>query len=139
MLKVYMDNFFGMDFANNLIFFHSKFHPYWQVQLLIFWEYICCPFNDAKQDHGKVLKIISFQVDINKGAISLTQLSVNDILEKIDIFLATANHHPCLHEWQKLAGHLNWLLNVLPWGCLALSAIYQKIAGKVQASSPVPL
>jgi hypothetical protein len=31
---------------------------------------------------------------------------------------------------QRLAGHLNWVLNVLPWGRPAISSLYQKMSGK---------
>jgi hypothetical protein len=42
-----------------------------------------------------------------------------------------------LRDWQRLAGHLNWLLNVLPWGRPALSELYHKISGKSQPSRGV--
>jgi hypothetical protein len=38
-----------------------------------------------------------------------------------------------------LSGHLNWLLNVLPWGRPALSELYRKISGKHHALAGVPL
>ncbi|KAF8228800.1 hypothetical protein L208DRAFT_1289779 [Tricholoma matsutake] len=46
---------------------------------------------------------------------------------------------PTLHEWQRLAGHLNWLLNVLPWGWPALTELYRKISGKDQSQRRVPI
>ena len=134
-----MDDFFGASLADDLVFFHGKFRPCYQVQLLILWEFISCPYDDVKQEHGKLLKIISFHIDINNGAISLTSSSIANILDEIDAFLATVDCQPHLCEWQKLAGHLNCVLNVLPWGCLALSAIYHKLAGKTLCSSPVPI
>jgi hypothetical protein len=33
----------------------------------------------------------------------------------------------------RLAGHLNWVLNVLPWGCPALSELYRKMRGKLNS------
>lgn len=129
-LHVYMDDFFGWDFANNLIWFHGKLRPKRQVQLLLLWNRITCPYDDKKQEHGEVLKIIGFWVDINRGSISLSPDAVTDILDKITQFLATPNRQPPLREWQKLAGHLNWLLNVLPWGRPALSELYRKMSGK---------
>ncbi|KZP07915.1 hypothetical protein FIBSPDRAFT_679170, partial [Athelia psychrophila] len=71
-----------------------------------------------------------FLVDINAGSISLSPSSVTDILACITIFLATESRAPILRDWQRLAGHLNWLLNVLPWGRPALTELYRKMSGK---------
>ncbi|KAF8236213.1 hypothetical protein L208DRAFT_1529929, partial [Tricholoma matsutake] len=60
----------------------------------------------------------------------LSPHSITDIIKKIHTFLNTPNRSPTLHDWQRLAGHLNWLLNVLPWGHLALTESYQKTSGK---------
>ena len=68
-LHVYMDNF---DFADNLVPYHGWLRPCRQVQLLTFWDEISCPFEDKKQDHGEVLKIIGFFVKINHGTITHT-------------------------------------------------------------------
>jgi hypothetical protein len=38
-----------------------------------------------------------------------------------------------------LAGHLNWLLNVLPWGRPALSELYRKTAGKLHNHAKIYL
>jgi len=129
-LHVYMDNFFGWDFEDNLIMYHGKLWPHQQVQLLLFWEAIHCPFEDKKQECGSILKIISFWVDGNQGSLSLPPTSLIDIIDKINVLLSTPNCKPILCEWQQLAGHLNWLLNVLPWALPALSALYHKTSGK---------
>ncbi|KAJ7150094.1 hypothetical protein C8R43DRAFT_838613, partial [Mycena crocata] len=117
-------------------FLNLPAHPIWQLRqvvivdgvfhivrrlLLILWEAIGCPFEDEKQMHGTILKIIGFEVDINLGSISLTPSSITDIVEKIRIFLSHPGRNPILRDWQRLGGHLNWLLNVLPWGRPALS------------------
>jgi hypothetical protein len=130
-LHVYMDDYFGWDFEGNDVFYHGK--PRRQVQLLILWEHISCPFDDKKQEHGATLKIIGFWVDINLGTISLSPSSITDIINKIKSFLATTGRAPALRDWQRLAGHLNWLLNVLPWGRPALSELYRKMSGKFHA------
>ena len=59
-LHVYMDDYFGWDFEGNNVFYRGKLRPRRQVQLLIFWEHICCSFDDKKQEHGATLKIIGF-------------------------------------------------------------------------------
>jgi len=131
-LHVYMDDFFRWDYDNNLVFDYGHLCPYCQVQLLLLWEYISCPFEDKKQDHGEVLKIIGFFVDINRGTITLTPESIDNVISKIHIFLATLDWQPHLCDWQCLGRHLNWVLNVLPWGRPALSELYWKTSGKTQ-------
>ena len=98
--------------------------------MLLLWEMISCPFEDKKQDHSEVLKIIGFFIDINCGTITLTSESINNILSKIHVFLPTPDRQPCLCEWEHLGRHLNWILNVLPWGRPALSEVYCKTSGK---------
>jgi hypothetical protein len=132
-----MDDFFGWDHASNLIFFRGQWRPKRQVQLLIFWDHIQCPFDDLKQEHGSPLKIIGFWVDINRGTISLSPDSIDEIISKIDSFLSSPSRQQPLREWQRLAGHLNWLLNVLPWGRPALSELYRKISGKTKPSEKI--
>jgi len=129
-LHVYMDDFVGLDFEENEVFYHGKLCPRSQVQLLIFWEFVSCPFEDRKQESGSKLKVIGFWVDANKGSISLDPDSISDIQNRIDIFLKYPLRCPPLRDWQQLAGHLNWLLNVLPWGRPALSELYRKMRGK---------
>jgi hypothetical protein len=41
---------------------------------------------------------------------------------------------PLLRDWQRIAGHINWVLNVLPWGHPALSELYHKNGGKIHSS-----
>ena len=86
-LHIYMDDYFGWDFADNLVWYWGKLHPCHQVQFLLLWESISCPFDDRKQDHGEILKIIGFWVDINAGSISLSPSTMSDIITR----------HPGLH------------------------------------------
>ncbi|KAF8219869.1 hypothetical protein L208DRAFT_1545538, partial [Tricholoma matsutake] len=65
--------------------------------------------------------------------------SVSKVITKIDLFLATPDCSPSLRAWQHLAGHLNWMLNVLPWGRLALTEMYHKISGKAWSHRGIPI
>ena len=129
-LHVYMDDFFGWDFADNLVNYRDKKQSKLQVQLLLLWEFLFCPFENKKQEHGEQLKIIGFWVNINLRTISIPPTTVTEITTKIKEFIKTQNRRPPLREWQRLSGHLNWILNVLPWGCPALSEMYHKMSGK---------
>ena len=125
-----MDEFFRWDFADNLIFFHGMLQSHQQVQLLILREFIGCPFEDQKLEHGNCLKIIGFWVDANCGSISLTHDSITNVISCVNDFLNHPDHCLILRDWQRLGGHLNWLLNVLCWGHPALSEMYWKMGGK---------
>jgi hypothetical protein len=109
------------------------------VQFLLLWELIACPFEDRKQEHRDSLKIIGFWVDINAGSISLSPSAIADVITKIEVFLATPGRSPSLRAWQRLAGHLTWMLNVLPWGCPALTEMYRKISGKTWSHRGIPI
>ncbi|KAJ7706808.1 hypothetical protein B0H17DRAFT_852873, partial [Mycena rosella] len=136
-LFVYMDDFFGWDFLDDLVFYRGKRRPRCQVLLLTLWEFVGCPSEDRKQEHGVTLKIIGFYVDATLGSISLTPESVADILVKIQAFISDVKRQPPLRDWQKLAGHLNWLLNVLPWARPALTERYRKTRGKSHANARI--
>ncbi|KIK66984.1 hypothetical protein GYMLUDRAFT_145806, partial [Collybiopsis luxurians FD-317 M1] len=116
----YMDNFFGWDLKQNLALFHGVHCPKRQIQLLVLWDYISCPYDDAKQDSGVQLKIIGFWVDIAVGSISLTPDSIQVLVTEIKKFLDSPQRQAALRTWQQLAGSLNWSLNVLPWARPAL-------------------
>ncbi|KAG5730697.1 hypothetical protein E4T56_gene4054 [Termitomyces sp. T112] len=101
-----------------------------QARLLVLWDAIGCPWKEKKQEFGEKLKIIGFWVDINQGTITLSEDSAADIVSKIESFIETPSRRPPLRNWQRLAGHLNWLLNVLPWGRPTLTEMYRKMSGK---------
>ncbi|KAG6825883.1 hypothetical protein H0H92_001991 [Tricholoma furcatifolium] len=125
-----MDNFFGWARANSLLCHHGINRPNYQARLLQFWDDIGCPWKPKKQEFGPSLKIIGFFVNINLGTLTLSDDSVDDIVQKTDAFIHTEDRRPPLRHWLRLAGHLNWLLNVLPWGRPALCELYRKTAGK---------
>ena len=125
-----MDDYFSWDFLDNLTLYHGILHPHKQVQLLVLWDFLSCLFEDRKQEHGESLKIIGFWVDPNVGSILLSAETVDDVIGHINTFLDHGSCCPPLQDWQHLAGHLNWLLNVLPWGRPALSELYSKMSGK---------
>lgn len=136
-LHDYMNDFFGWDFKHNLVKFHGQMRPHRQVQLLIFWDLIGCPYDDKKQEHGVTLKIIGFWVDICSGSISLSPDSIDSMITSINEFLAQPK--PPLQNWQHLAAYLNWALNVLPWARPALTELYRKMSSKTIRYKGIPL
>nr|VWO95230.1 N/A [Ganoderma boninense] len=120
-LCVYMDDFYGWDFGDSdyLLFFHG------------------CPYDDEKQLDGQQLKIIGFWVDVISLSITMPPHAVDDAIAAINTFIVTPNRKPHLREWQRLAGHLNWILNAIPLGRPALSSLYRKISGKTKPNASV--
>jgi hypothetical protein len=135
-LHVYMDDFFGWDFSDALIPFRGLSLPRRQVQLLL-WDAISCLYDSEKQLSGEQLKVIGLHIDVNAGTISLDRSSVDGIVDQLDYFLGYPTRRPQLYLWLRIAGSVNWLLNVLPWGKPALSEVYRKISGKTHYSSGV--
>jgi hypothetical protein len=134
-----MDDFFSWDFPDNCIQFHNQLHPQQQIQLLLLWDFISCPYEDKKQEHGTNIKIIGFWVNSLVGSISLPPDSIQDIILKILQFINTSDCQPPLCDWWKLVGHLNWMLNILPWGRLALTELYCKTARKAHSCAKIYL
>jgi hypothetical protein len=80
---------------------------------------------------------LSFWLDAALGSISLSPESITDIIVRVDTFLSRVDRQPPLRDWQKLAGHLNWMLNVLPWARPVLTELYRKMKGKAHANAKV--
>ncbi|KAF6743492.1 hypothetical protein DFP72DRAFT_746989, partial [Ephemerocybe angulata] len=132
---VYMDDFFGIDEDGNLVFYKGRLRPRNQAQLLEFWDFIKCPWEEKKQEFGQCLKIIGLYVDINRGSITLAPDSLEELVAFIDGFLSSPDRKAPLRTWQRLAGYINWALNVLPWGRPGLCEVYRKMSGKSRALS----
>ncbi|KAF5366749.1 hypothetical protein D9758_006543 [Tetrapyrgos nigripes] len=134
-----MDDFFRWDLASNMLYFQGCLRPQQQVLLLIIWEFISGLFEDDKQDHGPMLKIIGFWVDINKGVLTLSPSSIKDLIARVSEFLSIKDRKHPLRSWWHLSGHLNWSLNVLPWARPALSTLYEKMRGKSIPQASIPI
>src|ERR1700678_481601 len=129
-LHDFMDDFFSWAITSDLVFYKGVSRPRPQARLLMFWDEICCPWKDKKQEFGTELKIIGFYVNINRGTLTLTDNAISDVLDVVRAFLSTPGCRPSLREWLRVGGHLNWVLNVLPLGRPALGEFYRKVAGK---------
>ncbi|KAI0692779.1 hypothetical protein BC835DRAFT_1277097 [Cytidiella melzeri] len=136
---VYMDDFYGAERETDLVLFHGRYRPRSQVYLLLFWDAINCPYDDNKQCDGPELKIIGFWVNVNLGSISISPSSVADTILAIDQFISEPSRKHTLREWSRLAGWLNWVLNVFPWGRPAMTEMYRKMSGKLHMLAPVYL
>ena len=132
-LFVYMDDFYGWEFADKMKSFHGQLRPQRQVNLLKFWDRIRCPYEDKKQLHGSPLEIIGYTVDINRGTICMSSQKVKDTKEAISTFVSKDSAP--LSEWQKVAGQINWILDVLPIARPALDELHRKMSAKGSSKS----
>jgi len=131
LLGTYSDDSFGLDHANNLAWYppYNKFLPKNQVKLLQLWDKINLPHKKSKQIYGSSLTIIGIEVDANALSMTMPPDRLRELISAIDDFISS-NHKFTLHEWQRLAGWINWSFNVFPLLRPCLNNFYAKISGK---------
>ena len=133
-LLAYVDDTFSWDFEDCLDWYdpYHKCLPSKQVRLLLLWDDLGIPHEDAKQVFGSPLTIIGFDVDPNAMTITMPLRACTDLVQTIHAF-AKHGQRCSLHDFQSLAGWLNWALNAYPLLRPALSTLYHKISGKSSA------
>jgi len=89
------------------------FYPSKQTCLLQLWDDLGIPHDKEKQEFGPVLRIIGFEVDPNAMTVSMDIDARRDLIELIRVFAVTGKKRT-LKEFQRIAGHVNWALNVFP-------------------------
>lgn len=100
-----------------------------QVTILKLWDEINLPHKEKKQVYGPTLTVIGIEVDANALTMSMPQDSLRDLINAINEFISSHQKFT-LKEWQRLAGWINWSLNVFPLLRPALNNFYAKISGK---------
>ena len=132
----YIDDNFGFNEEGNVIWYepYKCYYPSKQAKLLSLWDEIGLPHEKSKQEYGPVLRIIGFMVDPGLMRISMDETNRKRLIQHITDFAATAlgGTRRTLHEFQQLAGWINWSFNVFPLLKPALSNVYAKIAGKTE-------
>ncbi|KIK75918.1 hypothetical protein PAXRUDRAFT_71249, partial [Paxillus rubicundulus Ve08.2h10] len=110
---------------------YKKYLPSNLVKLLQLWDYIGLPHEERKQVYGSELPIIGFQVDPNLMRVSMSN---DSRLQLISILREFGQHGTqcSLRDFQRVAGHLNWALNVYPLLRPGLCAVYSKTSGELQ-------
>ena len=83
-----------------------------------------------KQVFGDVLPIIGFEVDPNLMRVRMSDESKLQLITAVRDFALHGMRRP-LRDFQRIAGHLNWALNVYPHLRPGLCALYAKTAGKL--------
>ena len=130
-LKDYVDDAFSFERQSERTYYspYKSFYPTKQARLLQLWDELGIPHDKEKQEFGTVLRIIGFEVDPNAMTVSMDLNARGELIEQIRIF-AVAGKKRTLKEFQRIAGHVNWALNVFPLLKPGLLAVYAKTAGK---------
>lgn len=135
-IKVYTDDNFSFEVSNKVRFYkpYDTFFPEAQTLLLELWDELGVPHDRPKQEFGKKLTIIGFEVDPNAMTFTMSETSRAELREEIlDFCRMPSKRKPVrrsLKRFQQIAGWINWSLNVFPLLKPALSNIYDKISGK---------
>jgi hypothetical protein len=134
----YVDDEFSWEFADNMCWYepYHKPMPAKQAALLLLWDELSIPHEEKKQVWGTRLTIIGFEVDPNAMTITMPLESRSDLIQAIHEFAIPTHRHP-LRDYQRLAGWVNWSLNVFPLLRPGLSSLYAKISGKVFPHQPI--
>jgi hypothetical protein len=137
-LLAYVDDVFSWDFAGNLDFYepYEAFIPEKQYRLLLLWDELGIPHEQSKQTHGTSLRIIGFDIDVSSMTITMPPKALNELIEAIRAF-ARPNKRRTLRVFQRIAGWINWSLNVFPLLRPGLCTLYEKMRGKTGANLPI--
>jgi hypothetical protein len=135
-LFAYVDDSFSWEFADNMLWYEPFHLPAKQARLLQLWDELCIPHEESKQVFGSTLMIIGFDVDPNAMTITMPTEARLDLLTAIRGFARTGQRRP-LRDFQRLAGWMNWALNVYPLLRPGMSSLYDKMSGKAHAHQPI--
>ncbi|KAJ8455196.1 hypothetical protein ONZ45_g19018 [Pleurotus djamor] len=136
-LLMYVDDDFSWDFDGRTMLYqpYNLMMPMNQVGLLSLWDELGIPHKLEKQVSGSTLTIIGFEVDANGLTITMTPERKSELLVALRDFA----YYPLTHERRKqkismgdlskLAGWVNWALNVYPLLRPGLCHIYSKMSG----------
>jgi hypothetical protein len=116
-LFAYIDDVFSYDRTDLTVYYapYDSYLPHKQACLLSLWDELGIPHEAKKQVFGSTLRIIGFEVDSDLMTVSM---DLQD-REKLHAAIMTFCNHGTptrrsLHEFQQLAGWINWSLNIAP-------------------------
>ena len=127
-LFAYVDDAFSWEFADRVTFYapYQKFLPTKQAQLLSLFDDVGIPHEERKQVFGSPLQIIGFEVDPNDMTITMPCAARDELVSAVRAF-ANPRQRRSLRDFQRLAGWVNWSLNVYPLLRPGLSGVYEKM------------
>ena len=131
-LRIYVDDSFSFQKRHQLSWYepYSKELPSDLARLLRLWDYLALPHEARKQVFATELPIIGFDVHPNLMRIRMSDESRSKLIQVLSEF-AQHGTRRTLRDFQHVAGHLNWALNVYPLLRPGLCAVYRKTTGKL--------
>lgn len=142
-LHSYVDDSFGSQTDADFTYYapYDTAFPSRQTALLRMWDLYGVPHAKPKQLFGQILPIIGFQVNALTFEVTLEASKINDLISAIQQFVAVGSSNSSrrrpLRDFQRLAGWINWALNVFPLLRPGLAPLYRKIVGKVKPFASV--
>jgi hypothetical protein len=136
-LKCYTDDVYSFSLARNSAFYppYQRWIPTEQASILRLWDEIGLPHEDAKQISGPVMPCIGFDVDPNRMTVTMILAKRESFIEACELFVTSGRRS--LRDFQQLAGHINWALNVYPRMRPTLPALYAKMTGKTKTFASI--
>lgn len=130
----YVDDIFGWEYADNLLYYekYQKYMPACQVHLLRLWDELGIPHDEEKQVFGPSLPIIGFQVNADDMSITMPTKAQSSLEMAISHFVAGRHPNHTLWQCQRLAGYINWALNVAPCLRPGLASLYAKMSAPAE-------
>jgi len=137
-LYIYVDDSFSFEDKRELELYtpYKKLLPSSLVKLLRLWDAIGLPHEERKQVYALELPIIGFEVDPNLMRARMSNDSHARLIQALLDF-AQKGTRRSLRDFQRLAGWMNWALNVYPLLRPGLSALYAKTAGKLESRAKI--
>lgn len=137
-INAYVDDNFWSQSQSDLVLYepYNKYYPSQQAALLRMWDYYGVPHSEPKQLYGPVLPIIGFTLDLPNMRVSIDATRISDLIHTIHEFCSfgqsKSSKRRTLREFQRLAGWINWALNVFPLLRPGLASLYAKIINKAR-------
>lgn len=138
-LKCYVDDIFSISTAWDLTWYplYHQTMPSPQANVLQLWDEINLLHSDKKQILGKAIPILGFKVNLNTMSASLSGEKWNRLVDAVCTF--TQGSVKPLWEWLRIAGQMNWALNIYLWLRPALVELYAKTTGNSQMWGKIKL
>ena len=137
----YIDDGFSFEEEGDVMWYepYHCYYPPKQTKLLQLWDEIGLSHEKSKQEYGPELRVIGFLVNPNLMRILMDDEDCMRLIQHVTDFIATVpgGTRRTLHEFQQLAGWINWSFNVFPLLKPALSNVYAKLSGKVDSYAKV--
>ena len=130
---IYVDDSFGVEDEDESMWYapYECELPKQQARLLELWDELGIPHKREKQLHGRKITILRIDVDVEEMSFTLTEEAQKQLEDELKEW-SQCGVRKRVKEWQRVAGCVNWALNVYPLLRPALNNVYAKLKGKDQ-------